>query len=256
MALIRGEDWQQAFISSLSEFLRPYTDENILTGALIDVSRNKTADGWQVYNPQADGWAQFQAKWKHVAEKAAPGFIDTARRIDKAARGEINSSGRAYDLPTEVFGAFGWRVSTMDVQQSLQRKASEYDRGNQDARRMLSSVANRRGTVSRGELAEAYSNMEVSRKRLFSDMQDSINAARSLGVSEKEIVASLESSGLGKQEAKKLADGKYEPWRPSDKAFATIADKDLRSDRLDDVAKVAGGRNRRAGTRRNPNMPR
>lgn len=48
-AIIRGEDSTDKIVGGLREFFKPFTDEDILTGAILDLKRNTTKDGKSIY---------------------------------------------------------------------------------------------------------------------------------------------------------------------------------------------------------------
>lgn len=255
-AFMRGDDWEASIVEAAGEFLSPYLDENILTGAVVDVARNSTKRGQRVYNPQDDGWTKIQKGLAHIAKAGEPGIVATAKRISGAATGKPGSGGQPYDMETEILGAFGHRISTVDVPRSLQFRSRDYARAQDDARSMLTSEMRRKGVTSR-DIKAARDNANQAGRRVFDELHRTALAAIRLGMTEDQVRNTLRNSNLSKQQADAILAGKYLPesesvagwllWiltepKPERKAGESRRDYDARLQRWSDERQDAAER--------------
>lgn len=212
IAAMQGEDIEDAAGDAFTAAARPFIfDEELLTSRVFDVARNRTADGREVYNPQAPAFDQLRAKIKHITEAFTPGSYTSARRLVMAATGEPEpTTGRTYTLADELKAtATGQRQQTLDVSRSLVFRGRNFQGAMSDATRILTSVARLRGNVSDQELQSAHGQMEEVRRRLFDGMRRDVLAAQRLGMTNQEVLASLDQSGVSEAMAADLMSGRY-----------------------------------------------
>lgn len=156
-ALINGEDWQSKVLEAGQAATDPFLSEEILTGHLVDIVRNRTQTGGQVYNPQGSWDGIATDVGGHIREAFKPGAANSAERIYKGLTGTVETYGKSYDPTVEALAVLtGVRRNTMNVAQALTFRASEYARGRRDAARLFTYTASSRGQVDEGELREAY----------------------------------------------------------------------------------------------------
>ena len=212
-AFLRGEE--QGPADAAKEFFAPFASEEILAGKLIDLARNRTPDGRTVYNPQAPATEQFRDSFAHVWDALEPGVITSANRVKKGLTGEIEPTGRSYNAKDELLAlATGTRIQKIDLRKSLGFKAYQYAQQLQDARRMFTTAATSRGTVSEDDLKSAYSSAESAQRALFDNMHKMAAAAMRLGVSESEATQII-ADAAGKENAQAIVAGIYRPYVPS-----------------------------------------
>jgi len=212
-AFLRGEE--QGPADAAKEFFAPFASEEILAGKLIDLARNRTPDGRTVYNPQAPATEQFRDSFAHVWDALEPGVITSANRVKKGLTGEIEPTGRSYNAKDELLAlATGTRIQKIDLRKSLGFKAYQYAQQLQDARRMFTTAATSRGTVSEDDLKSAYSSAESAQRELFDNMHKVVTAAMRLGVSESEATQII-ADAAGKENAQAIVAGIYRPYVPS-----------------------------------------
>ena len=212
-AFLRGEE--QGPADAAKEFFAPFASEEILAGKLIDLARNRTPDGRTVYNPQAPATEQFRDSFAHVWDALEPGVITSANRVKKGLTGEIEPTGRSYNAKDELLAlATGTRIQKIDLRKSLGFKAYQYAQQLQDARRMFTTAATSRGTVSEDDLKSAYSSAESAQRELFDNMHKVVTAAMRLGVSESEATQII-ADAAGKDNAQAIVAGIYRPYVPS-----------------------------------------
>lgn len=185
MAFVRGDDWSDSLASSLGEFLRPFTSEEILTKAVREAVGNNTDNGQRVYNPRDT--AGEQAKditwhmWKNAME---PGTISSGRRITEA----ISGTNPNREVGTEITAFLtGFRKQKVDIEHSLGFRVRDFGKALTDIQGIARKTATSRGRATKKMVATDVARMETLRLAAFSEMQQIVGAARRQGVPEKTI---------------------------------------------------------------------
>jgi hypothetical protein len=173
-----------AFIDAASQMLQPILSEQLFAGAVMDLARNRTAQGGTIWNEQDTPININLTKLNYLSRALLPGVITGAgTRIYRAATGEVTRQGRSYDLSNELAGvAFGQRVAEIDAQTDLGNKVRAFLSNRSDATRLLTSVLNSRGTVDIEEIPVAYTNANEAYQQLYKDMHEAYLGAVRLGV--------------------------------------------------------------------------
>jgi hypothetical protein len=76
------------------------------------------------------------------------------------------------------------------------------------------------GTVTEAELRDAYASMEQSKRKLFEETREMIEAAQKLGMPRSEISGILERD-VGDEAGRDLLNGIYKPYKPSSQFLRT-----------------------------------
>lgn len=212
-AALRGEDWQTSLAEASREAVAPFAGEGLVTAAALDLARNRDAQGRQVFNPQAPFLDRASDQLAHVWQVYEPGAVTQARRIVKAAKGEVAPGGRTYDLENEVAAVLtGARRQDLDVAQALIFRAKRYAGEKRGAELIWQQVRDRRGNVETADLENAKATMEEVRRALFDLMREDVAAAQRLGVDRGVTVRALIGAGMSAQEAALLVSGVYLPY--------------------------------------------
>ena len=121
-------------MEAAGELLRPFKSEQLVSGAVVDVIRNQDATGRPIYNPQDTGFNIASKTTDRLWKAFSPRAFDVAGRVLKAGTGDVNDSGRAYNLFNELGGAaLGQRITEVNVEADLGFKASKFSRDIRDA---------------------------------------------------------------------------------------------------------------------------
>lgn len=221
IAAMRGDSISEAVGGVASELADPFLSLEILAEAMVDVARNKTASGREVFNPADDFDSRATDIAKHLAEPFVPGTLQQLDRVRRSFTGEVNRYGKAFDPLVEI-GAMttGQRMSELDVPQALGFAARDFQERLGKATRILTEVAARRGAVSDGEVQSAYDEMERSRREAWDEMHEAVLAALSLGVDTAQVRETLRAS-LSDENAELLLRGVYRPYEPSSSFLAS-----------------------------------
>ena len=123
---------------------------------------------------------------------------------------KTTETGRSYDPEIEIAAVLtGQRIQDLDVAQSLQYRVYEFSRRKRLANKILSSVLKRRGTVSDAEIIDAYERSEANRKELYGEMSETVQAARNLGINERDIQEALKAASVSERDRALVKKGIY-----------------------------------------------
>ncbi len=222
-AALAGRDWESKLEESGREVLAPFLGEGLLTAVALDLARNQDRNGRPVFNPTAPFLDQAQARLGHVWKAVEPGFATQARRIVRAARGEVGPMGRAYNLEEEVAAVVtGARSQSIDVAQSFMFRAKQFAGERAQAERIYTDVRDRRGNVDPDELLTARAKMEAARRPLFERLSAQAAAAQRLGVPRGVVVQAMLGAGLSAREIGLASSGAYVPFMDSPTSRARV----------------------------------
>lgn len=235
IAFGRDGDIDERIIQALGEIMSPFIGEEIVSSKALDIARNRRADtGSPVYNPQADIKTRIAKIATHMAKGIEPGFVSAWTRLYKGATGEEGNYGNTYNFGDEIIAnTTGNRIAAISPETALFFRASKFDRDTNDATRLFTTVATRPGTVTEGELSEAFEQMEEARERAFNSFQRSYNAAIALGLSAEDAYEKARAGGVSKRV---LEQDSYEPYKLTSHQLKKIEDK---PERLALIQKVA-----------------
>jgi hypothetical protein len=184
-----------------------------MTKLVLDVARNRDENGQRIANPQAPFLDQVGDMLRHAGKAIEPGAVTQARRIVKAARGQMEDTGRVYDLENEAAAVLtGARSQSVDVGQGLLFKAKRFAGERQMAELIYREVRDRKGTVGEDELSAAREKMEQARRALYDTFAADIQAARRLGISQGEAVLALKGASISDADITMLLAGHYRPY--------------------------------------------
>jgi hypothetical protein len=207
----------QGAVDAGAQLLNPFAAEQILSGAILDIARNKKDNGQELWNPQDTG-SRIAAKiGDHLWNAMEPGTLVSAGRIIDAYTGAVSDSGRSYGLLNEIASVtLGQRVSELDVEQSLGFKASQYSRNLRDASSLFTREFSNKGTRSADQIMDAYNRANDATFDLGKEFRQDLEAAIRLGkISQKRAQEILSASRLSKEDIRMLRTGRYLRYEPS-----------------------------------------
>jgi hypothetical protein len=88
IAALRAKTPEDGAVNAAKSVAKPFAGEELLTGKLLDLSRNEKAEGGEVYNPQATTADKAATGAGHVGEAFTPGTYTAGRRLVKSVTGE------------------------------------------------------------------------------------------------------------------------------------------------------------------------
>lgn len=190
-SFMNGDNLLDGGIDAAQALARPFLDENMLTERLIDIKRNKKANGDHVYNPDAPVGDQLSASYGHLWPVTEPGTIASLRRIRKGALGETDKYGKKYELGSELLGMVsGQKEETKDITQSLLYRAYELkDRIEATEKDYFRVTKNLEATDEQKKDAERV--RKAAMEHIVADAKDIYLSAIRLGVDPKQARRSM-----------------------------------------------------------------
>lgn len=220
VAVMRGADDKDivsGIIDGVAQMFSPFTDDQILADALLDVGRNFDDEtGRPVWNETDTGGDIAFAIATHIGNAFLPGTVGNLDKIKKGTEGFVDANGRAYNTKDEILAVLtGTRSLRIDPKQWMQRRGAAYRARISQANERINTAGRNMGTPDPEGDSVAQQKSEASRRRVFDDMMLDINAARTLGMSNQDIVEQLKAASLGDADIASLVYGRYIPYRPS-----------------------------------------
>ena len=219
---IRGEEGVgEAFLNAATQMLQPLLSEQLFAGAVMDLARNRTTLGGQIWNEQDSPTNITIAKLSHLAKALSPGVITgVGTRVYRGATGQVTAQGRSYDLSNELAGAgFGQRVAEIDAQTTLGNKVRGFLSGRSEATQLLTRILNSRGTIDIGDIPDAYQRANEAYISLYEDMKKSYESALRLGVPKQQAIRIISGAGaqrgLSEKDTTAIVTGRFPQLRLS-----------------------------------------
>lgn len=209
--------------NNIKEFYSPFLDEAILTKKAGEVYSNKKEGGGRIWNPQDPTITQWIKGFEHFAGAFSLGSINALEKVRKAALGEKGTSGREYDLETEVIAnILGLRFNKIDPREALPFMAGDKRQAISDSEYIFRQTANNQSPQTIQDYTNSYLNAEKARYKNFSEMYLDVEAALELGVSRTDIQNTLKDSGFSNTDIASLLNNKYIPYYPSNESLLRI----------------------------------
>jgi hypothetical protein len=209
------------------QIVRPFTSEQLLWAAAVDISRNQDSarNKKPLYDEEDTLWPKIQAITERAWRAVSPGTLDQAWRVKLAAEGIVKPSGRAYDLPTEVTAAVtGQRIGVFDCTQGLQGFTANFEARKKNSENLFNAPFNNRGTVPVSDVTNGYEKANRARKALYREMRENYMGSKHLGLTPAQARTAMEigfgtqikKSGLSQKDLDDVIYGRYHRYEPSE----------------------------------------
>ena len=232
-------------LSGFGDIASPFVSESIYTEALANLSPifgrgGKTAEGYEIYNPE-DTWGNIAKKsfW-HLIKTQSPGSIKGIGRIDYAIEGfdtpfqtgelgplkwgklgKYDENGQSYELLDEGLGIVGARAIKINLPRTLKFKQAEYAQRTRKSRSLFTKIAFKEGVATPEDLIDGYINANRALFLTQRDMSENIRAAKTLNISPANLYESL--ARIPRQSLGMLNANIFQPYRISNTAINTIS---------------------------------
>lgn len=200
-------------VAALGEVLKPFTNEQMLAGAIAEVVQNEDQNGRPIYNEQDDADTKFNKSAARILKSLEPGTLERLKsRIIPAIMGEPTPSGEKRDPALEIFSEiFGLRMDQIDLTKAFGFKMRNYDESLDDARRLLTSVAFQAKGYTPEQGLEAYRKADDARFRIWQSIYEDTAALFRQGAEVKEVRDGMKASGMSDRDANAIIAGAYIP---------------------------------------------
>ena len=212
--LIKG--FIQGISDAAAQTASPFISESIYTEAFMDIwgREGRTREGTQLYTDATPDPEKVAIIMQHLAKTLLPTTQPFERTI-KAVTGEPGKGAELYEIPYELAGIFGFRGIKVDPEKSMGFKVFEYQRDISEARKLFSREIDITEMKTPQDVIKRYF---LANKKTFDAKKkilQSINNARTVGISEERLQEIFEKR-VGKQEYKRLLEGEFKPFFPSE----------------------------------------
>jgi len=227
------QSFDDAAIRATSKFLSPFIEESIAFGFLGDVflRGGETRDGRRLWNPEDSFGNKLAATATEALKTASPGSLPAFHRLYLSGIGKKDQYNRGYKFLNEATGLLGFRIQNPFVEDGINFKISDNKRALANSKKLFTSVAYRADSTS-AEIVDAYNKANEAKLRNDQVLFKSIEAARKLGVNEKQI-RKIVGERYSSSEARKLIKNQFTPIKVSDFAFKTMRDNSRTRDGSD-----------------------
>jgi len=203
----------------VNEIFKPMYSFGLFTGPVIDVARNQTSYGTQVYNPNEDIWTRSGDILHYLTQRGLGGSVGhllSGRAY--AINDQVTPGGAVYNWLTgpaaEITGLGMHEVSFPERFRSY--IASSKDQIGKTEQLFTSPIQRSNSNLSDDQIAALYQKSENARRNAFNDLHDRIEAARFGGMSSNEIRIALAARRYSAQVIDDLMAGRYHPYIPSE----------------------------------------
>ena len=214
-ALLQDQPLGDALKSGVKDLLSPFFGQDITFGAIMDIAVNQKDTGGRVFNPQDTVANQTLDISAHMAKAVQPGIVSNITRMYMAATGKVTASGKKFDVEDELAALAGFRWGTFDPKTALYYQTFAFTDAKADASRVLTDTLKDPNKVDEEELREAFDTAMKARKKAYERMGTIVSAAEKSGLSRLQVIKILRDSGLSRDDANALVNGKLPEWRLS-----------------------------------------
>lgn len=204
---------------AVMELAKPFLSEQLFSGAIMDVARNKDASGREIVNWQDTPFNIAKGITGHIGSVFLPGTADTIGRIYKGATGVVSDSGRSYNPWTESIAALGVRPSEVDVRQALGFRSRAFMQSYRDAASLFSRPFLSQGTKSAGDIESGYERANDAYQSVMENFRQTYIGAIRLGVPANEVRSILKANGISDEVLSMIQSGRIQPYKASKQAI-------------------------------------
>jgi hypothetical protein len=215
-----GSSWDVA-AAGLDKAMAPWTGEQLFFGAVADVARGYTKEGYPLYEKSDTDWNNFKKGADRIWSAVKPGGINFVERIAKAYNGEVSPSGKVYNIEDELKGAIlGQKPGEVDLLQVFQnKKLGAFNRMLESSTNLATKEYRTRGTADINKIKEDYRQSNDSRMKAFVEVRKDVDALVRMGIPKHKVYGAMEARGVSKDDINQIANGKYVRRFPGDSAL-------------------------------------
>jgi hypothetical protein len=226
--LLRG--FRNGIVEATGEIMNPFISESIWTEAMTDiiVRNGRTPEGRLLYTDETPFGDKLAIQFLHLGEALAPSYKQY-QRIGQAAFGVPTKRGDELEIGPELGGLIGFRSIKVDPLDAMGFKIAEYQTGIRNARREFTGGyfgLLRGGPIKANDIIERFYISNQARFNVQKEMFRNLNGAETLGVNTNELRKTFKERQLSDDAFRKLRNGQFEPYFPSEdieKRFSEIA---------------------------------
>lgn len=209
LALVDSEGGVKA---AIIEFADPFMGEDMVTSRVLDILRNKKKGTNAKVFEETDEFVDKSNKmFRHFMGAFEVGTYTSIKRIYEGYTETVNDFGTGRNTRDEVIAfTTGTRFSQIDGAQAIQFKMSEMNSNMSSVKKDYNKeVFSQRSGQTLAEFTEAFERFKTGQKLYFDNAVKDIQAAKFLGVSDKDLRAILKASNVSKSLTGQLMNNNY-----------------------------------------------
>ena len=193
------EGLTKGFIKAIANTMEPFISESIFFGAMADlfIRNGEDENGIRVFNPRDSFGDKIYKSIRHVAYKLSPGSYPQLKRL-YAASADKTIKGTQYEIPDELLGFFGARKVPLDIPKTMGFKIQQFKTDERDERGLIfEGLLTGDPVTDTNKIIEQFIFANKQRLDTFNKMRRTIDAAKVLGMRNREIQEMFVKRGLG-----------------------------------------------------------
>ena len=243
LAKIMGESMKEG----LYEYTKPFYSEAMFTKAIMDINRGATSEGYPIKGWKEGGWGdKAKLALYELYRPFVPGALQQVPKTAKAFMGDeyekLGDGDFKYYLEGVTAGSVGkkeytrtgqvianltgFRFEKVDVEGDLGRKAKQYLRGFDDARKTFDNIALGPGKDG-NDFLRGLSQSNKQLYYVYKDLKLAVDAARYFDVNSLTTKRILEDAGIDKETILFLNRNRFKDYVPSEEKYQTFLDENL-----------------------------
>jgi hypothetical protein len=175
-----------------------------------------TRRGTRIFNERDTLGNQIWASIKHAAYTMSPGSLPQMKRLYAATMGET-IKGQSYEIPKELMGFFGFRGVDIDPPRTLDFRIQDFNRDKRAERNLIYAGTLTGDPVKDNDrIVEQFIKANMQHLETMSKIKRTVDAAKVLGMRDREIRELFEEREQGTLYKKYLRRNKFQPFGITD----------------------------------------
>jgi hypothetical protein len=224
----------EGIAQAMGQTAEPFISESIYTEAFMDIwgRGGRTREGVQLYTDETPTAEKVQRISIHLGKTLLPS-VQPFVRTYKGMRDIPGKTGEMYEVPKELAGIMGWRLTKVEPEKALGFYMYDFRSGKSEAIKEFTGGVEgllKGGPKTPEDVIERYF---VANKALFEvnkRMLQHIKNANILGVSPGKVEELFEKRNISPQLVDELLFGEFRPFFPSERI----------QERFEDIARETG----------------
>lgn len=233
------ESTLRVIYSGMKPLIEPFTNEQILAGAIKDASVGEdNATGRRVWLESDSPADKLTKGLIHIVKATMPGSVDTAKRLGQGLEGYVTSTGREVTVGDELISILsGVKRHDQDLPTLYSSFVSRYNREAREAAGLRYDIT-RRSTTSPEEVTAAYDAYHARMVDLNREHHAVLRGLMNLGVTRNQLKGVASEQRLSEDDLNDLIRGRYRRYEPSKSTMDDLLIRAKRAD-TDPKARIA-----------------
>jgi hypothetical protein len=199
------------------EIFRPLFNMGLVAGTGVNLLRNQTEYGTQVYNPADHPINQAGDILGSIVSKEFGPLTRIATRVAPAmVRGKVTPGGLVYNPWTGIAPEAGIPVRQISFPERFNSELYSSKDSLEQAQRIFTSPIQRSmNELTDDDMSSLYQRSEDARRIVFDELHQKVQAARFGGMTDREIKTALKIRRYSNTQIDDLMTGRYHPYIPS-----------------------------------------